>query len=115
MMFAYKCNVCGARFDSTSRFINQCPECLNTSVSRDYTSVQIGVRAFQPHFNHAVGEYVTSSRHFDDLLSAKAEEQQSYYTRIDPGDMQRPTKDDYIFDDQMRTITDKKINPEDLV
>ena len=115
MMYSYKCNVCGARFDGTSRFLNQCPECLNREVRRDYSTVQIGVRAFKPHFNHAVGSYVSTSKEFDQLLRLKAEQAQSTYTRLDPGDTPTPTVDTQIFDDQMKTITDRGINPSTLV
>lgn len=115
MIYAYRCDVCGAPFDTNTRFSTQCPECLNTGVRRDYSSVQIGVTPFQPHFNHAVGAYVSSSRQFNDLLSAASEKAGSSYTRVDPGDVPRPTKDDAIFDTQARTIRDRHINPEDLV
>lgn len=115
LMYAYKCRICGARFDSTSRFIRQCPECLNSNVGRDFTSVQIGQSGFRPHFNHAVGSYVTSSRHFDEQLKIKAEIAGSEFTRVDPGDQPRPTQDDHIFDTQMKTIRDKGIDPASLV
>ena len=114
-LYAYKCRICGARFDSTSRSITSCPECLSRDIGRDYSSVRMGLPVFQPHFNHAVGEYVTSPGHFDKLLKMRGEQAGTTYTRIDPGDMPRPTKDDHMFDTQMKTIRDKNINPEDLV
>jgi len=114
-VYSYKCRDCGARFDYTSRFINQCPECLNRNVGRDYSTVQIGQSAFQPHFNHAVGSYVTSSRHFDDMLKIRGEQNGSELTRIDPGEVDAIRSHDDILDTQMRTIVDNKINPADLV
>jgi len=115
MMFAYKCNVCGARIDSTSRSLTTCPECLNMALRRDYSSVQIGTRAFKPHFNHAVGAYVRTDREFDDLLRIRGDKAGSSYTRVDPGDVPTPSADDYILDDQARTIRDKNIDPTTLV
>lgn len=114
MMYAYKCNVCGARIDSSSRTMTTCPECLNMSLKRDYSSVQIGQRAFKPHYNYAVGSYVQTSREFDDLLAFRADEAEATYSRVDPGDVPRPTNEDAIFETQAKTIHDKRINPADL-
>lgn len=113
--YAYRCRVCGERFDSTSRFIEQCPACLNRSVGRDYSTVQIGVQAFQPHYNHAVGAYVTSSKHFDETLRIRGEQAGSHFTRIDPGEAPVPATDTEILETQARTIHDRNINPADLV
>ena len=115
MMYAYKCRSCGARFDSPSRSLTSCPECLGRDLGRDYSSVQFGPSAFQPHFNHAVGAYVSSSQEFDDMLKVRSEEAGSTISRIDPGDMPRPTADDGIFDTQARTIREKNIDPASLV
>lgn len=115
MMYAYKCNVCGARVDSTSRYLRNCPECLSMALRRDYSSVQVGGRSFKPHFNHAVGAYVSTSREFDEHLKIRAEQAQSSYTRVDPGDVPTPSSDTEILDTQMKTITDKRINPTTLV
>lgn len=113
-MFAYKCQVCGARIDSSSRNLTSCPECLSMALRRDYSSVQMGMGGFRPHFNHAVGSYVSSSRDFDEKLKLAGEDAQTTYTRVDPGDVPRPTQDDHIFDTQARTIHDKGINPAEL-
>lgn len=115
MTYSYKCNVCGARFDTPSRATKQCPQCLFDDVQRDYTTVQFGSSPFKPHFNHAVGAYVTSNREFNDLLSVRGDEAGTTYSRVDPGDIDRPNVDDHIFDTQARTIHDKRINPADLV
>jgi hypothetical protein len=115
MIYAYKCNVCGARIDSSSRYLTSCPECLSMALRRDYSSVQIGTRAFRPHYNHAVGAYVRTDREFNDLLRAKGDEAGSAYTRVDPGDVPGTTQDDYILDAQARTIRDKGIDPSTLV
>jgi hypothetical protein len=85
------------------------------SLKRDYSTVQIGQRTFRPHFNHAVGAYVSSDRQFNNLLSLRGEQAGTTFSRVDPGDIPRPTSDDYIFDDQQRTIMDRHINPADLV
>jgi len=78
---------------------------------RDYSSVQIGRPAFQPHFNHAVGAYVRSDREFNDLLRSRGDEAQTVYTRVDPGDVPQPTVDDHILDEQAKIIHDKGIDP----
>jgi hypothetical protein len=113
-VYAYKCRVCGEQFDSTSRSVTSCPNCLGRDVGRDYSTVQIGAQVFKPHYNHAVGSYVSSSREFDNMLKIRGEEAGTTYARIDPGDMPRPKTDDYIFEDQARTIRDKNINVKDL-
>jgi hypothetical protein len=115
MMYAYKCRICGARFDSTSRHLTSCPECLNRNIGRDYSSVQFGGGLFKPHFNHAVGSYVSSSRDFDEKLKIKGEEAGTTFGRLDPGDQPRPTVDDHIFDTQMKTIRDNNIDPGSLI
>ena len=114
-MFAYKCNVCGARIDSSSRNLTTCPECLSMALRRDYSSVQMGVGGFRPHFNHAVGHYVSSSREFNEQLKLAGEKAGTAYTRVDPGDMPQPVQDDHILESQARTIHDKKIDPTTLV
>ena len=85
------------------------------ALGRDYSSVQIGMGAFRPHYNHAVGRYVSSSHDFDEQLKIRAEQAQSTYTRIDPGEAPTPSSDTEILETQMKTITDKRINPDDLV
>lgn len=115
MMFAYKCNVCGARIDSSSRNLTTCPECLSMALRRDYTTVQMGMGSFHPHFNHAVGSFVSSSREFDEKLKLAGETAGTTYTRVDPGDVPAPTRDAEILETQAKTIRDKQINPKDLV
>lgn len=114
MMFSYKCNVCGARIDSSSRNLTTCPECLSMALRRDYASVQVGARAFRPHFNHAVGAYVETSRQFDEQLKAHSERHGAAITRVDPGDVSTPSRDTEILETQARTIHDKRINPAEL-
>lgn len=113
-VFAYKCRTCGGSFDSTSRSLTTCPHCLSSEIRRDYSTIQIGGGGFDPHFNHAVGAYVDSSRDFDEKLKIRGEQAGSTFVRIDPGDMPRPTKEDEVFDTRERTIHDMNINPESL-
>jgi putative FmdB family regulatory protein len=113
-IYAYKCRTCGEYFDSQSRSLTSCPRCLGRDLGRDYSTVQLSVGAFRPHYNHAVGAYVSSSQHFDDLLKVRAEEAGTTFVRTDPGDVPRPTVDDQAFDTQARTIRDRNINPKDL-
>jgi len=114
-MYAHRCVICGARIDSSSRELVACPECGSTAVRRDYTSVQIACRPFRPHFNHAVGAYVTSARQFDDLLKTRGDEAGATYTRLDPGDVAPPTDSTDILETQARIIHDTGIDPSSLV
>jgi putative FmdB family regulatory protein len=112
--YSYRCRTCGARFDSNTRSLTSCPSCLGRNIVRDYSSVQIGVSAFKPHFNHAVGAYVSTSREFDDMLKLRSEENGSQITRIDPGEVEPIRSHDDILDTQARTIHDRGINPSSL-
>jgi hypothetical protein len=49
------------------------------------------------------------------LLRQRAEAGQSTYTRVDPGDVPAPSTDTEILETQMRTVTDRGINPSTLV
>lgn len=121
MIFEWKCPRCATIWQNHSR--EEAPRCdcarvdgtLDIVCKRFYGSVQVGVSAFKPHFNHAVGEHVSSSRQFDEALRRAGDAAGSEYTRIDPGESPRPTEDDHIFDTQMKTITDRKIDPRSLV
>ena len=70
--------------------------------------------AFQPHFNHAVGAYVTTEQQFKDTLSRRAEENTiqtgTYhnYEMRDPGELtQTPYPDhDDILNTRARIIHD---------
>lgn len=81
------------------------------ALRRDYSSVQIGVRNFRPHFNHAVGSYVSSSREFDEQLKIAGEKVGTTYTRVDPGDVPQPNLDTDILETQAKTIRDRNIDP----
>lgn len=112
-MYEWKCPECKTVYESNNREFG--PDCCSVPTRRYYGSVQLGVSTFKPHFNHAVGEYVSSSRHFDDALKRAGEVAGSEYTRLDPGDQPRPTTDDHIFDTQAKTIRDRGIDPASLV
>lgn len=115
MIYAFKCRSCGERFDRMTREVAfDCPACGSIEVRRDYSTVQLGVSAFKPHFNHAVGAYVDSSRKFDDLLKIRGEEAGSTFSRIDPGEAPTPSTDTQIFETQAKTIRDRGLNPSDL-
>lgn len=114
--YSFKCKACGWRGEAATREVAfDCPACGSVEVKRDYSTVQIGVQAFKPHFNHAVGAYVSSSRHFDDVLKVRAEAAGSEFTRIDPGEAPTPTTHTEIFETQAKTIRDRGINPSTLV
>lgn len=65
-----------------------------------------------PHFNHAVGEFVSNARQFDDALKRKAEQNtirtgaEHSYVRVDPGDVPRPTEATEAFEAREKTIRD---------
>lgn len=113
-IYAWRCKDCGETMDSTSR--THGPSCCGAAMVRDYRSVQLpGTAAFQPHFNHAVGQHVTSMRDFTDALKIKAEENSRRtgadhsYVPVLPGDMPTPTRDTDIFETRNRLVHDKKI------
>ena len=76
-------------------------------MGRDYSSVHFGPGSFTPHFNHSVGAYVRNSRDFDEKLKIAGEKAGSTFTRLEPGEMPRPTKDDAIFETQAKLLHDK--------
>lgn len=74
----------------------------------------MGMGSFRPHFNHAVGSYVSTSREFDEQLKLAGERTGNVYTRVDPGDVPQPSHDTDILETQARTIRDRNINPTEL-
>lgn len=117
MIYEWKCRSCGVVIendiaDSSTRVICSC----GSEMKRLYTSVQINASSpFQPHFNHSVGEFVSSRRDFENQLKRKSE-QQSERTGIDhnyqpvlPGDMPQPKKDDAIFEERNKHVRDKNL------
>lgn len=83
-VYSFICKNCGVLIDAPGEL--PCPVC-GLIMKKNWRAVQLrGAPAFQPHFNHAVGRYVSSSRDFDEALRRGAEEQNTTYNRIDPGD-----------------------------
>lgn len=86
-IYGYRCRECGEERESTRRDDSQ--PCRCGGVSRRQFSVNVAGMSFQPHFNHSVGAFVNSSRHFDDVLKRRSEENSlrtgvdHNYTRID--------------------------------
>lgn len=110
IIYEYKCRSCLRFYESPIN--GECVECVCGELARRwFGSVQIGPRgdgnAFQPHFNHAVGKYVHTSAEFDTALKQAGESAGTEYTRVDPGDVPRPTKDDHIFETQLSTLSRK--------
>lgn len=105
-IFAYLCRECYTQFDSTERHERlPCPSC-GTSSGRDFSSVSFS-RTFTPHYNYAVGKYVTSSRDFDEKLKIAGEEAGTSYSRVDPGEVQPIQEADDILNTQMSTMSKK--------
>src|SRR4051812_21564319 len=111
-LFSYKCVDCGYLFDLT---VNDPPVvCVRCDgwAKRDYSTVQLSRPTFVPHFNHTVGEHVSSSRDFDNALKRKSEEQSERtgmdhsYARLDPGDMPQPTGESEIYETRGKFLRD---------
>lgn len=84
-------------------------------------TVQLGTPAFHPHFNHAVGEYVSNDAQFRDALK-RGSERNTLATGMDhdyephyPGDIPAPTSDTEILETRARFIHDNDINPASLI
>lgn len=109
-IYCYKCRYCGWTGDSTTRAPSiPCGAC-SYPATRDYSSIGFKADAVKPHFNHAVGAYVNNSRDFDEKLKIRAEESNSYYTRVDPGDIPDPGGDSEsaaILETQAKTLHDR--------
>ena len=90
-----------------------CPAC-GVVMKKNWACVQLrGAPAFQPHFNHAVGRYVSSSRDFDEALRRGGEDQNTTLTRIDPGDYASitPSTDTEAIETSARIRRDNGLTP----
>lgn len=105
-MYHYSCRSCHRSTTTDVRADNLGPCICGNGIQQRRWSVNYPA-PFTPHFNHSIGSYVTSSRDFDEKLKARGEESGTTFSRLDPGDMPRPTTDDGIFDTQMKTLTDR--------
>lgn len=87
-LYGYRCRECGKERDSLAR--DDVQPCPCGGVSRRVFHVNVSGQAFTPHFNHSVGQHVSTSRAFDDALKRRAEENSlltgidHHYTRVDP-------------------------------
>lgn len=71
-IYAYLCDACGHRFDSTVRSDRvRCPECGLEAKRRFSFNPRSG---FQDHYNVSVGKYVRNDREFRDALKRGSEE-----------------------------------------
>jgi|SRR5215472_12545478 len=50
-------------------------------------TIQFGIPAFTPHYNYAVGHWVTSWQDFNDRMKRKGDEAQTVYEPIHPADL----------------------------
>jgi hypothetical protein len=105
--YPYRCRSCGRTQDSSERTAAILCVCGDAMI-RDYRSVTLRPPVFRPHWNHAVGRYVETSRDFDEALRRGAEEQNTTYTRIDPGDYESitPSGDTQSIEDQAKAHRD---------
>jgi putative FmdB family regulatory protein len=93
-VYEYRCRECGLTEELNQRY--EVIQCSCRGTMKRVFSFSIGT-AFQPHFNYTVGEYVSSSRAFDDALRRRADENSAAtgmehrYVRTDPGDLPAPT------------------------
>lgn len=110
MIYVYRCRECQTVIELPTRADSvNCPNCF-TRAGRDYSSVQFSPDSVKPHFNHAVGQYVTSSRDFDEKLHVAGQEAGTVYSRVDPGDMPSPGGDSEsmaILETQAKTLRDR--------
>jgi putative FmdB family regulatory protein len=92
-LYEYKCRNCG-NIDSTLTHrgdsMGACPRCQDGQLTRLFSiAVQ---RPMHEHFNHTVGQVVSSNRQFDNLLKQKSDEAtertgiEHRFVRHDPGD-----------------------------
>ena len=103
-LYSWTCSSCGRAVDLPTREAGQTCPCGST-LRRDYSNVRFGRPAFQPHFNHAVGQYVSTDREFRDALKRGGEAAESTYEPIYPGD--RPAPDHEIIETSNRVTRDK--------
>lgn len=110
MIYVYLCRECNTQIELHMRAASTtCPRC-GCRAGRDYRSIQFGQSAIRPHFNHAVGDWVHSSRDFDEKLKRAGEREGASYTRVDPGDMPSPggsSADESILETQAKTLSDR--------
>lgn len=86
-LYEYACRRCGHSEDRLQRDLTlTCPEC-NSPLYRQWGfNVKDG---FQPHFNHSIGQYVTSKQQFLDGLKRGGDKAGSTYTMVEHGDLPR--------------------------
>lgn len=118
-LYEWKCKRCGTI--STSMVYGEKPDCQlcgNTVEQRIYSF--FAPVSFQPHWNSAVGAYVTSQRDFDDKLKALGEAQ-TLRTGIEHNYVSVPLADSSAFniteeghDDFHRTRRDTHVSDPDL-
>ena len=113
-LYSWKCGYCGRLFDLPIR--DSGPVCACGEVlKRDYSSVHLGgTPAFQPHFSHTVGRYVSNDREFRDELKRGSDMTGGNHEPVYPGDIARPTKDDHVFEQRAKIIRDRGLNESDL-
>lgn len=86
-LYEFYCKHCGHAEDHLSRDLTlYCPDC-GRALHRNWSFAY--KEPFQPHYNHAVGKYVSSNSDFNDALKRGGDEAGSTFTRIDAGDLPR--------------------------
>lgn len=120
MIYAYRCRSCGLAFDSNTRDDPYPCHVCGGLIKRDYSTVQLSTPTFKPHFNHAVGQYVSNTRQFSDALkvtsdmNSEATGMDHHYVRVDPGDVPRPDTATEAFEVRSKFIRDNNINERTL-
>lgn len=84
-LYEYACRKCGYSEDRLQRDLSiTCPDCSAPLYRQWGFNVK---EAFQPHYNHAVGQYVATKQEFKDALSRGGDKAGSTYSMVEPGDM----------------------------
>ena len=86
----------------------------DAQLKRYFGSVQLPRNggAFQPHFNHSVGKYVSSARDFTDQLKRAGDEQSERtgithsYVPVMPGDVPQPKESTEVFETRNKIVRD---------
>lgn len=86
-LYEYACRTCGHSEDRLQRDLSiTCPDCSSPLYRQwGFNTAE----SFQPHFNHAVGQFVSSKQEFKDALSRGGDSHNTTYSMVEAGDMPR--------------------------
>lgn len=86
-LYEYACRKCGHSEDRLQRDLAlSCPECDSLLHRQWGFAVK---EAWQPHFNHSVGKYVSNRGEFNDALKRGGDAAGSSFVSVEHGDLPR--------------------------